>query len=68
MCLIIPEGRTSCVGKALALTEIRMVTASLLSVFRVKFAEGDNGEAVERDMRDQLTGNPGDLILAFTPR
>lgn len=42
-----------------------MVIASLLSTFRVRFALGDNGEAVERDMRDQLTGNPGDLNLVF---
>jgi hypothetical protein len=56
------------VGKNLALTEIRMVTASLLSRFRICFAPGDNGEAVECDMRDQLTGNPGDLNLVFEPR
>lgn len=62
------EGRTSCVGKNLALAEIRLVTASLLSRFRVCFAPGDNGDAVERDMRDQLTGNPGDLNLVFEPR
>ena len=62
------EGRTSCVGKNLALTEIRMVVASLLSSFRIAFVSGDNGEAVERDMRDQLTGNPGDLNLVFELR
>lgn len=66
--LTVPEGRTSCVGKNLALTEIRMVTADLLSAFDVRFAPGDNGEAVELNMRDQLTANPGDLSLVFTPR
>ena len=62
------SGRTSCVGKELALTEIRMVTAQLLPKFRTSFAPGDNGEAVEHDMRDQLTGNPGDLFLIFERR
>ena len=65
--IIILEGRTSCVGKNLALTEIRMVIASLISTFQIRFPSGDNGEAVERDMRDQLTGNPGDLNLVFEP-
>ena len=66
--LTLCEGRTSCVGKDLALTEIRMVTACVLSTFRICFTPGDNGEAVERDMRDQLTGNPGDLYLIFASR
>ncbi|KAL8728064.1 MAG: hypothetical protein Q9166_005664 [cf. Caloplaca sp. 2 TL-2023] len=60
--------KTSCVGKNLAMTEIRMVIASLLATFRIKFVPGDHGEAVERDMRDQLTGNPGNLVLVFEPR
>lgn len=45
-----------------------MVTASLLAAFHVSFVPGDKGEAVERDMRDQLTGNPGELRLIFEPR
>ena len=66
--LTIPEGRTSCPGKNLALTEIRTATAVLLSAFDFHFVPGDNGEAVELDMRDQLAANPGDLNLIFTPR
>ena len=66
--LCISAGQTSCVGKNLALTEIRMVTARLLSAFDISFQDGDNGESVERDMRDQLTANPGDLRLVFEPR
>ena len=45
-----------------------MVTAQLLSTFHIRFASGDHGEVVERDMRDQLTGNPGQLILTFERR
>ena len=45
-----------------------MVLANLLSAFRTCFTPVDNGEAVERDMRDQLTGNPRDLNLIFQPK
>ncbi|KAL9105897.1 MAG: hypothetical protein Q9227_009008 [Pyrenula ochraceoflavens] len=61
-------GRTSCVGKNLALTKIRMVVANLLANFDTSFAPGDTREAVERDMRDQLTAKPGDLYLLFKAR
>ncbi|KAL9035951.1 MAG: hypothetical protein Q9180_004579 [Flavoplaca navasiana] len=61
-------GRTSCVGKELAMTEIRMVVANLLANFDISFPPGDNGEAVERDMKDQLTANPGELFLKFETR
>ena len=50
------------------MTELRMVLAGILSQFDVAFAPGDNGEAVERDLRDQLTANPGDLNLKFSNR
>lgn len=66
--LNIPSGKTSCVGKNLALTEIRMAVAGILSVFNMSFLPGDDGAAVERDMRDQLTAYPGDLKLIFTQR
>ena len=55
-------------GKELAMTEIRMVVANLLANFDVSFPTGDTGEAVERDMKDQLTANPGDLFLKFESR
>lgn len=61
-------GRTSCVGKNLALTEVRMASAHLISAFKIRFSAGDNGEAVERDMRDQLTAKPGELRLIFESR
>lgn len=62
-------GRTSCVGKHLALAQIRSVVSSLVSQYRIEFAPGeDNGEAVKRDMRDQLTARPGEFHLVFVPR
>ena len=49
--------------------QMRLVTAAVLSKYNVKFAPGENnGEAVERDMTDQLTANPGRLVLVFEKR
>ena len=45
-----------------------MVTARLIDTFLISFLPGEDGGAVERDMKDQLTANPGDLILVFEPR
>ncbi|KAL8794426.1 MAG: hypothetical protein Q9195_003013 [Heterodermia aff. obscurata] len=61
--------QTSCVGKALAMTEVRLAVAAILSRFRISFAQGsDGGRRVELEMKDQLTGKPGDLFLVFEPR
>ncbi|KAI9151287.1 Cytochrome P469 monooxygenase [Paramyrothecium foliicola] len=61
-------GRTSCAGKRLAMGQMRLVAAAILSRYHIKFAPGDNGDAVERDMTDQLTANPGRLVLVFEKR
>ncbi|PLB50874.1 cytochrome P450 [Aspergillus steynii IBT 23096] len=62
-------GNTSCVGKNLALTQIRLVTAALVSRYHIEFAPGTkNGERVEKDMKDQLTAQPGECRLVFVGR
>ncbi|KAL9595944.1 MAG: hypothetical protein Q9219_006135 [cf. Caloplaca sp. 3 TL-2023] len=61
-------GRYSCVGKHLALSEIRSVVATLVSRFDISFALGENGSRVDNDTQDQFTANPGRLILAFRRR
>ena len=61
-------GRRICVGKNLALTHIRLVTATLLLKYCVRFAPGENGEAVERDIRDQLTAQASKYRLVFKMR
>jgi cytochrome P450 len=59
----------SCVGKNLAMAQLRLVTAALLSKYHIRFAPRErNGESVERDLRDQLTANPGNLVLVFEER
>ena len=60
-------GRFACVGKNLALAEIRFVTALLISKYDIKFAPGEDGVRVWKDMKDQFTAAPGKLELVFTP-
>ncbi|KAI0547129.1 benzoate 4-monooxygenase cytochrome P450 [Xylaria curta] len=62
-------GRYGCVGKAIAMAQIRLVIACLLSKYSIAFAPGEgNGESVEKDMRDQTTANPGKLVLVLENR
>ncbi|EAA65327.1 hypothetical protein AN0008.2 [Aspergillus nidulans FGSC A4] len=59
-------GSTSCVGKSLALAQIRLVTAALVSKYKFQFTPGmGSGEAVEGEMREQLTAQPGHCYLNF---
>ncbi|KUI53153.1 Tryprostatin B 6-hydroxylase [Cytospora mali] len=61
-------GRRACPGRGLALTQIRLVVAELLSEYRIRFAPGVDPDAVERDVRDQLTAQFGPVDLLFEPR
>ena len=61
-------GRASCVGQGLAMTQIRLVLASLVKRFHLKFLPGEDGREVVRDMRDRLTAQPGKLTLVFEHR
>ena len=61
-------GRFACVGKNLALAELRFVTALLVSKYDITFAPGEDGTRCWRDMKDQFTAAPGKLELVFTPR
>ena len=57
-----------CIGKNLALMELRIVTALLVSRFDIRFAPGEDGTALFRDMKDAFTAAPGDLRLVFDRR
>lgn len=61
-------GRYSCVGKNLALQELRCVTALLASKYDVTFPPGEDGTSVEADTRDQFTSSPGELRVSFRAR
>lgn len=47
---------------------MRLVLASLVQKFRIRFLPGEDGKEVVRDMKDQLTAQPGRLTLMFEAR
>ena len=61
-------GRYSCIGKNLALQELRCVTALLASKYDVRFPPGEDGRCVEEETLDQFTSNPGELRVIFHAR
>ncbi|RYP82600.1 hypothetical protein DL769_001594 [Monosporascus sp. CRB-8-3] len=61
-------GSRQCVGKALAYAELRLVTATLLHHYNVRFAPGYDPETMWRDMKDQVTAQPGQVLCIFEPR
>ncbi|KAJ4344386.1 uncharacterized protein N0V89_012126 [Didymosphaeria variabile] len=59
-------GRNSCAGKKVAMSEMRLTVAILVSKYSIRFAPGtSDGLLVEKNMRDQLTPLPGELKLVF---
>jgi cytochrome P450 len=61
-------GPYGCVGKQLALSEIRAVVAKLVMGFEVRFAEGEDGRRILEDTRDYFVLGLGDLELVFEER
>ncbi|CAH0051225.1 unnamed protein product, partial [Clonostachys solani] len=59
-------GRYTCSGKRIAMAQLRLTLAVLLTKYSVSFAPGIKDEMLaEKEMRDQLTPLPGDLELVF---
>jgi tryprostatin B 6-hydroxylase len=61
-------GPYSCIGKPLALLNIRSTIAKLIMTFDVALADGEDGMSFERDTKTQFTAAPGDLYIQFTKR
>ncbi|KAF6241864.1 hypothetical protein HO173_000576 [Letharia columbiana] len=59
------QGRYSCIGKKLALAELSIVVALIVSKYHIRFPPGEDGSWVVRDMRDCFTAKPGQLNLVF---
>ncbi|MCJ1455714.1 hypothetical protein MMC28_006070 [Mycoblastus sanguinarius] len=59
------QGRHGCVGQRLALAELSIVVALLVSKYRIHFPAGENGAQVVDDMKDCFTAKPGQLNLVF---
>jgi tryprostatin B 6-hydroxylase len=62
------QGRFNCVGKSLAMSEMRFVIALLIKKFEVGFWGNENGERLFADLKDQFTAAPGRLDLHFRKR
>ncbi|KAL4936547.1 hypothetical protein BDV06DRAFT_216594 [Aspergillus oleicola] len=61
-------GRYGCVGKQLALMEMRLVIARISLEFDISFAPGEAGEAFDQDAKDTFTFTVGPLMLQFQSR
>ncbi len=64
----VTTGQYYCIGKNLAMTELRSVIAMLVSKYDVAFAPGEDGTNAVRDMKDHFTATPGKLELVFKER
>lgn len=61
-------GVYGCIGRPLALLEIRTVVAKLVTIFDVGFAPGEDGHELLYKTRDHFTLGMGSLKLVFTKR
>jgi tryprostatin B 6-hydroxylase len=66
--LLTLSGPYGCVGKQLALMEIRNVIARIVTEFDVKFAPGEDGTALLKETMDTFTLALAPLMLVFTKR
>lgn len=65
--MLIISGKHSCLGKPLALMELRLTTACLITSYSFRFVEGSTGMEV-LDVKDCFTALPGPLNLVFEPK
>ncbi|KAJ5669801.1 hypothetical protein N7462_010871 [Penicillium macrosclerotiorum] len=61
-------GHTSCLGRALAMNDMRLITARLVQKYNFSLPPGETGDSVLRGLKDQFTSNPGRLRLVFQSR
>lgn len=61
-------GPFNCVGKQLALMELRTVITLLITNFDVHLAPGEDGTALIKESKDSFTLRMGDLNLVFEER
>ncbi|KAI0427569.1 cytochrome P450 [Xylaria sp. FL1042] len=61
-------GKYGCIGKTLAMTEMRLVISFLLKKFEIKFQDSDAGETLFASLKDNFTFDAGNLHLKFLMR
>jgi cytochrome P450 len=59
------SGAHSCLGKQLALIELRFVTARLVTQYDLRFADVENSRETISNIKDCFTALPGPLRLVF---
>lgn len=58
-------GPFGCIGKSLALMELRTVVARIVTRYDFSLAKGEDGKRLMNDTRDHFTVDPGGLDLVF---
>ena len=61
-------GETSCIGKNLALMDIKLVISSIVQKYHINFNPQEDGHRVFTEMQDHFTATPGPLSLVFKHR
>ncbi|ORY04976.1 putative cytochrome P450 [Clohesyomyces aquaticus] len=61
-------GPYNCIGKSLALMNIRLTIAKLIMQYEIRLAEGEDALEFERGAKTYFTTCPGRLCLQFTRR
>ncbi|KAF8644730.1 hypothetical protein AX16_008306, partial [Volvariella volvacea WC 439] len=59
-------GPTDCIGKRLAMQELRTISAAILQAFDVKFAPGYDSLQWEKELRDYIVTHRGKLPVLLT--
>ena len=62
------SGPFGCIGKNLALMEVRLLTAELILKYNVKLAPGEDGKNLLTKSTDHFTMGLGALMLVFEER
>ena len=58
-------GPFGCIGKSLAMMELRDVTAKLVLRFDLSLADGEDGKRLMNQTRDHFTVDPGGCDVVF---
>ncbi|KAJ5716006.1 cytochrome P450 [Penicillium malachiteum] len=61
-------GHHACLGKPLAMSDMRFITARLIRRYRFRYPKGETAETVRNAFKDQFTSKPGQLRLVFEER
>lgn len=59
-------GPFGCIGKSLAMTELRTVTSRLVTKFDMSLAPGEDGSRLLYQTRDHFTVDPGEIVSIST--